>query len=294
MDFFALQAFVKVAQLGSFTRAADALDTQKAHLSRVITRLESELGVRLLERTTRAVSVTETGQEFFDRAVDILAAAADAQRIAQRALGDPHGTLKLTCGVEFGMVAVSRWINRYMTLYPQVRVVADFTDRIVDIVREGTDLAIRVGPLADSGLVARKLGEVEHGLFASTAYLTQHGIPLSPEDLSSHDLLAFSGGKLRGAWTLKKADQTVRISHQPRMSTNNVFAVRDAVAAGLGIAWLPIIIARPLLEAGQAQRILTDWTIPARPVHAVFASTRHLTPKVRAFIELAVQEMVGQ
>lgn len=294
MDFSALRAFVKVVQLGSFTRAADALDTQKAHLSRVITQLERELGVRLLERTTRALSVTEVGREFFERAVDILAAAEDAQRIAQRALGEPHGILRLTCGVEFGMVAVSGWINRYMALYPQVRVRADFTDHIVDIVREGTDLAVRVGHLADSGLAARKLGEIEHGLFASPGYLAQRGEPLMPDELSSHDILAFSGGSHRGVWTLKKASQTVHVSRAPRMSVNNVFAVCDAVASGLGIAWLPLIIARPLLEAGRARRVLADWVIPARPVHAVFASARHLTPKVRAFIDLAVQEMAGQ
>lgn len=291
MNFSALQAFVKVVELGSFTRAADALDTQKAHLSRVISRLEAELGVQLLVRSTRALSVTEVGQEFFGRAVGILAAAADAQRIAQLALGEPHGTLRLTCGVEFGMVAVSQWINRYMALYPQVRVQADFTDHIVDIVREGTDLAIRVGQLADSGLAARKLGEIEHGLFASPEYLAQHGVPLTPDELSAHDILAFSGGSHPGVWTLKKANRTVRIAHPPRMSINNVFAVRDAVAAGLGIAWLPRMIAGPLIKTGQAQRVLRDWAIPARPVHAVFASTRHLTPKVRVFIDLAIREM---
>jgi len=160
MDITALQAFVKVVQTGSFTRAADALHTQKAYLSRVVTQLEKELGARLLERTTRSLSLTEIGREFFERAVGILASVEDAQRAVQKAQGEPRGVLKLTCGVEFGMIAVSGWIAAYLERYPQVRVDGEFTGRIVDIVHEGFDLAIRVGPLADSTLTARKLGEL--------------------------------------------------------------------------------------------------------------------------------------
>jgi DNA-binding transcriptional LysR family regulator len=289
MDLPSLHAFVKVVQTGSFTRAADALHTQKAHLSRVVSQLERELGVRLLERTTRAHSLTEVGREFFERAVGILASVEDAQRVVQKAQGEPRGTLKLTCGVEFGMIAVSGWIDRYLQRYPQVRAEADFTGRLVDIVHEGFDLAIRVGPLADSTLAARKLGDLTYGLFASPDYVARRGVPEHPSDLTTHDVLAFAGGSHRATWTLSKGGHEERPLLQPRLKANNVFAVRDAAIAGLGIAQLPQIVAAAPVSGRQLNAVLPGWSPPTVPVHAVFASARYLTPKVRGFIDLAVE-----
>ena len=294
MEITALQAFVKVVQTGSFTRAADALHTQKAYLSRVVTQLEKELGARLLERTTRSLSLTEIGREFFERAVSILASVEDAQRAVQKAQGEPRGVLKLTCGVEFGMIAVSAWIAAYLERYPQVRVDAEFTGRIVDIVHEGFDLAIRVGPLADSTLTARKLGELRYGLFAAPAYLARRAAPEHPAELETHDVLSFAGGSHQATWTLSCGHQQERVTLQPRMKANNVFAVRDAAIAGLGIAQLPLIVAAPTVQAGQLSQILGAWSLPAVPVHAVFASARYLTPKVRGFIDLAVDAVQSE
>lgn len=291
MELATLRAFVKVVQTGSFTRAADALNTQKAYLSRVVSQLEKELGVRLLERTTRSLSLTEIGREFFERAVGILASVEDAERAVQKAQGEPRGVLKLTCGVEFGMIAVSDWISDYLARYPQVRVDADFTGRLVDIVHEGFDLAIRVGPLADSTLTARKLGELRYGLYASPGYLARRAAPAQPEDLAGHEALAFSGGSHQATWTLSRDQQVERVTVQPRLKANNVFAVRDAAVAGLGIAQLPVIVADAAVRAGQLRGVLTDWSLPTVPVHAVFASARYLTPKTRAFIDLAVERM---
>jgi DNA-binding transcriptional LysR family regulator len=311
MELTTLQAFVKVVQAGSFTRAADALGTQKAHLSRVITQLEKELGVRLLERTTRALSLTEIGREFFERAVGILASVDDAQRAVQQAQGEPRGTLRLTCGAEFGMIAVSGWIDRYLAEHPQVRVDADFTSRVVDIVHEGFDLAIRLGALADSTLTARRLGELRYALYAAPGYLARRGVPGHPADLSSHDLLAFSGGDGADAWALSRDGArhgvtrdrarheaprdraTQRVPLAPRLRANNVFALCDAARRGRGIALLPCIVAGPALATGELVEVLPGWTRPAVPVHAVFASARYLTPKVRAFIDLAVREMAA-
>lgn len=294
MDLRALQAFVKVVQTGSFTAAAAALDSQKAHLSRVIGQLEKELGVRLLERTTRSQSLTEIGREFFERAVGILASVEDAQRTVQKAQGEPRGTLKLTCGVEFGMIAVSGWIDAYLERHPKVRVDADFTSRVVDIVHEGFDLAIRVGPLPDSTLTARKLGALDYGLFAAPAYLARRGTPRNPDDLAAHDTLAFAGGRYQATWSLMRDDQTRRVELQPRLKANNVFAVRDATIRGLGVAQLPLIVAQPAVKAGRLRAILREWSPASVPVHAVFPSALYLTPKVRSFIDLAVQAMHPQ
>lgn len=291
IDLAALKAFVKVVQTASFTRAAAALNTQKAHLSRVVTQLEKELGARLLERTTRSLSLTEIGREFFERAVGILASVEDAQRAVQRAQGEPRGVLRLTCGVEFGMIAVSGWIGAYLKRYPQVRVDADFTGRLVDIVHEGFDLAIRVGPLADSTLTARRLGELRYGLFAAPAYLERRESPAQPSDLLRHDTLVFAAGAHHTAWMLSSGERRERVTLQPRLKANNVFAVRDAAVAGLGVAQLPLIVAAPAVRAKRLRPVLDGWSPPAVPVHAVYASARYLTPKVRAFIDLAAETM---
>ena len=287
MDLAALQAFVKVVQAGSFTRAADALQTQKARLSRVVSQLERELSVRLLERSTRSLSLTEAGREFFERAHAILASVDDARQAMQRIRGEPQGTLRLSCGVEFGLMAVNGWIADYLAAYPQVQVDADYSNRVVDIVHEGFDLAVRVGPLSDSSLAARRLGLLDYGLYASAAYLRRRGPPADPQALRSHALVAYVGAAPQGQWQLTRGDECVRLKLQPRLRVNTSLAAREALQRGLGIGLLPRRVAEPAGKAALLQRVLPDWAAPEVPVHAVFASARYLTPKVRAFIDLA-------
>lgn len=287
IDLAALQAFVKVVQAGSFTRAAEALDTHKAHLSRVIGQLERELGARLLERTTRSLSLTEVGREFHQRATAILASVDDARAAVAQAQGEPRGTLRLTCGVEFGMLAVGPWIHRYLAQFPAMRVDAEITGRIVDLVHEGFDLAIRVGPLPDSTLAARRLGTLSYALYAAPAYLERRGSPHTPDDLAGHDLLVFSPGSAPAGWTLAHEGQTRRVTTAPRFRASNSFAVCDAAAAGLGVALLPRRVGDPLAAQGRLRTVMQDWSAPEVPVSAVFASARYLAPKVRAFVELA-------
>jgi LysR family transcriptional regulator for bpeEF and oprC len=289
MELSHLDTFVKVVQTGSFTRAAEQLHTQKAHVSRVVSQLEAELGVRLLERTTRSLSLTEIGREFFERAVGILGAADDARRAVQQAQGEPRGTLRLSCGVEFGMLAVNRWVRDYLLRHPDVNVDLEMTGRVVDLVHEGFDLAVRVGPLADSTLAARKLGDLHYGLFAAPGYLRRHPPPRQPGDLAQHALIRFSGSRLRLVWTFTRGADTQRVEPVARLNANNSFAVRDAAVDALGIAQLPLLLAQPEVDAGRLVPVLADWQLPSAPVHAVFASARYLTPKVRAFIDLAVE-----
>lgn len=287
MDIAALASFVKVVQTGSFTRAADVLGTQKAQVSRTVSQLERRLGVRLLERTTRALSLTEIGREIFERALGILAAVEDAERVALQVQGEPRGVLRLSCGVEFGMIAVSGWISAFVERYPQVAVEADFSGRLVDLVHEGFDLAIRLGELADSGLAARRLGELRYGLFAAPRYLQRRGTPGTPQALREHDLAVFTGGATRNAWRLTNGGHTERVEVGGRVRVNNSFAVRDAAVRGLGIARLPLLVAEPELARGTLVPVLAEWQPDTVPVHAVFASARYLTPKVRAFIDHA-------
>lgn len=289
IDLPALQAFVKVVQTGSFTAAADALHTHKARLSRVVGRLERELGARLLERTTRSLSLTEVGREFHARAQAILASVDDARQAVQQAMGQPQGTLRLTCGSEFGMLAVSGWINRYLQLHPGVKVEVEMSSRLVDLVHEGFDLAIRVGELADSSLAARRLGTLRYGLYASPAYLRRAGTPRAPAELARHAQLVFASSLRRTAWVLRQGADTHRVPLSPRLLASNSFAVRDAAVQGLGVALLPRRVAGPLVADGRLRALLKDWQPPEVPVHAVFASARYLAPKVRAFVDLAVE-----
>jgi DNA-binding transcriptional LysR family regulator len=287
MEIRELTVFVRVVQGRSFTRAAESLGMQKTYLSRVVSNLERKLGARLLERTTRSLSMTEVGREIFERAVGILGAVEDAERVAQRLLAEPRGTLRLTCGVEFGMIAVGGWINEYLQRYPQVSVESEFTGRLVDIVHEGFDLAIRIGGLSDSSLVARKLGDLHYGLYAAPGYLERRGTPRSPAELAAHELLLFSGGTHRQGWRLSDGKLEQRVDKPPRLVINNSFAVRDAAVRGLGVAALPLAVAAEAAATGALLRVLPRWQPPAVPVHAVFPSSRYLTPKVRVFIDLA-------
>jgi LysR family transcriptional regulator, regulator for bpeEF and oprC len=195
--------------------------------------------------------------------------------------------------VEFGMIAVSRWITEYLNRYPQVSVECDFTGRVVDIVHEGFDLAIRIGNLTDSSLAARRLGELRYALFASPEYLARRGTPGTPEELSHHELLRFSAGSHRQPWLLKHGNTEHRVDAAGRLRINNSFAVRDAAVRGLGIAQLPLAVVRESRHAGTLVRVLQNWEPAPVPVHAVFPGTRYLTPKVRTFIDHAVVAFSG-
>lgn len=288
MEFNELRTLIKVVQTGSFTQAAQRLDSHKAHVSRTISQLEAKLGVRLLERSTRALRLTEIGREVFERAVGIVAAVEDTERLAQQLWTEPGGTLRITCGTEFGMMVVGGWINQFLLDHPQISVEAEFTGRLVDLVHEGFDLAIRIGALEDSRLVARKLGELRYGLFASPAYLQRRSTPEHPQQLAGHSLLAFSGGQAKGTWSFSNHGETVTVPLEARLRLNNHLALRDAALQGLGIVRLPWLLAETPVAGGQLVQVLAGWAMPAVPIHAVFPSNRYLTPKVRAFVDYAV------
>jgi LysR family transcriptional regulator, regulator for bpeEF and oprC len=281
-----LTIFAAVVRTGSFTGAARALGTQKAHASRVVSRLERRLGVRLLQRSTRSLAVTEVGRELYERVVGILSALDETQAVIQRTHSEPQGVLRLTCGVEFGLLVVNQWIKAYLERYPLVRVEADFSDRLVDLIHEGFDLAIRIGRLADSGLSARPLGEITYALYASPGYLRARHAPEHPKDLASHELIVFVATP-PPVWHLAKANECIDIEARPRLVVNNHVGARDAAVGGLGIALLPRFQAAPFVGNGTLVEILAGWTRTPAPIHALFASSRYLTPKVRAFIDLA-------
>lgn len=284
-----LQAYVKVVQSGSFTRAADVLGTSKGHLSRVLAQLEQQLGAKLLERTTRTLSMTETGKEVFERAVGILAAVDETQRVAQAAQGEPRGQLRLTCGVEFGQLAVTGWVGRFLERYPMVSCDVEYTSRVIDLVHEGFDLAVRIGPLPESRLVARRLGQIDYGLFACPRYVQRHGSPAAPDELGAHALVQFAGTSTRQGWVLERGRERHTVGVTARLRVNNSFAMRDVLLRSLGIGRLPLLVAADEVARGRLVPVLADWQTPSADVHAVYPSSRYLAPKVRGFIDLAAE-----
>lgn len=289
MELSRLRAFVTVVNSGSFTRAAELLRTQKARVSRQVGELEAELGVRLLERTTRALRLTEIGREVHARAAGILAAVEDTERVTQSMQAEPQGLLRLTMPMEFGLIGGFAWVQALLARHPALSVEVDSSTRIVDLVHEGFDLAVRVGPLQDSRLAARRLGTLRYGLYAAPSYLHAHGVPDDPAALAGHVAVAFApGGRVAPMRLRGPAGDRLDVDMPPRLRVDSRFAQRDAARAGLGIADLLESIIVDDLAAGALVPVLPAWRGGEVPVHAVFPSARFLSPGVRAFIEHAV------
>jgi DNA-binding transcriptional LysR family regulator len=287
MDLGSLSAFVKIVQSGSFTKAADTLGSHKAHISRSLANLERELGIRLLERTTRRVRLTDVGQQVYEQALGIMASVADIEATAAGLRGEPAGVLRVSADVEFGLNGLSRWIDGFAQKYPQVGVEVDLATGPIDLVREGFDLVIRLGQVEEGTLVTQKLGELSYGLYASPAYLEKGGTPEDGNALGQHPLLMSSSGAQRG-WRLSTLSRELRIDGPARLRANNSIMVRDAAMRGLGIALLPTPMAKEEVTRGALRRVLSAWSGPKVPVFAAFPGGRQHTPKVRAFIEFAV------
>lgn len=288
MDIESLILFRTVVEQGSFTAAANLLNKDKAHVSRVISRLENRLKVQLLWRSTRRLAVSEIGRELYERTVSILNALEETQRVLANTQNEPIGHLRISAGSEFGVIRVNHWIAEYMKRYPKVRVEADYSNRLTDIIHEGIDVAIRVGPLPDSDLSARSLGEVKYGLYASPTYLAQHERISHPEQLSEHSLIQFSPrGKAK--WVLTNKADIYTVDGEPVFLVNNNIAARDIAASGMGVVLLPVFLALPLVKTGSLARVIEVWEKTPVKVSALFASSRYMAPKVRAFIDTALE-----
>ncbi|MDP1742662.1 LysR family transcriptional regulator [Polaromonas sp.] len=290
-----LRVLIKVVDAKSFGQAADLLGMQRSNVSRVIAQLERELGVTLLERTTRRQSVTEAGRAIYERALGVLAGVDDMLRVTQRIHAEPQGHLRVTCGAAFAMDAVSAWIEAFLGKYPKVTAEVEFATREIDLVHEGFDLAIRAGPMPGSSLVARRMGQFDYGLFASPGYLDRHGTPTDPRELATHQLVVFTGDGGKPEWTLHHPQQPdcCKVSGVPRLRANAGAGVRSALLAGLGVGQLPVHVAQPLVMQRQLVPVAHPWCPAPVPVFAVYPSRRYLTSKVRSFVDLACESLSG-
>lgn len=287
IDLPEMRVFVAVVTDGSFTTAADRLGTDKARISRIVSRMEKKLGAQLLTRSTRRLSVTEVGRDYFERAMCILTAAEAAEAAVAQQSREPKGLLKLTAGSEFGTMVVDDWIAAFLRTAPKVTVEAEYTNRLVDIIHEGFDVAIRVGALEDSGLSARKLGEVSYGLYAAPGYLKRGPALSAVGDLKRHNLI-MKTTRGRSNWALVNGENTEKITVSPRCAVNSTIAAKNLALAGLGITHLPRFMAEPYVAVGTLSCVLPGWAEVPAPVHAVFASSRYMDPKVRSFVDLCL------
>lgn len=285
IDLADMQAFVAVVTEGSFTAAAERLETDKARVSRVIRRMEEKLGARLLNRSTRQLSVTEVGRDYFERAISILTAAEAAEAAVAHQTQEPKGRLKITAGAEYGTTRVDGWVSAFLLKWPKVTVEAEYTNRLVDIIHEGVDVAIRIGVLQDSELSARKLGELSYGLYAAPSYLEGAADLHTVDDLKHHDLIMHTP-RGRPSWTLVRGEASERVLQTPRCVLNNTVAAKNLAIAGVGVVQLPRYMAEGHVAQGALKPVLEGWARIPAPVHAVFASTRYMDPKVRGFVDL--------
>lgn len=285
MNLNAVLVFIKVVQTGSFTAGAKALGLPKSTASRKVQELERELGAQLLRRTTRKLRLTDVGEVFYARASRIAAEALEAELAVSQLQTTPRGRLRLTAPVEFGL-ALGALLRAYMDENPEVRVEVVLTDRVTDLVGEGFDVALRTGPLRDSGLVARRLAPAKRVICASPDYLRQAGVPAVPDDLVDHACITFEADSEGTVWDLDGPKGSTQVSITARLRVNNHDMARQAALAGLGIAILPTFQCAPDVRAKRLEVVLPAWCSREIEMHAVYASAEHLSPKQRSFLAL--------
>ncbi len=286
----AMDAFVRVVEQGSFVRAAAALDLSTSALSQRVADLEAHLGARLLNRTTRKLSLTESGQAFYERAVQVLADLDEAETLASSSAASPRGVLKVTCAHAIAVQRLAPAMARFHAQHPEVRFEVSVSDRVVDLVEEGFDLAIRIGIVGSDLLVARKLGEMRLLLCAAPSYLKRRGTPRTPADLAQHDLLTYAYARTPRLWSLRAPDGAqIEIKAQGSLHANSGQVLVAAAEAGQGIVLETDFHVAQALAARTLVRVLPEYEGGGGDIWAVYPSRRHLSAKVRLFVDHLAQ-----
>jgi DNA-binding transcriptional LysR family regulator len=306
MDLNAVALFARVVEAGSFSGAARALKLPKSTVSRKLTTLENELGVRLVQRTTRKMGLTDAGRRFYEASARVVAAAQDGLQAVSSVASSPRGLLRVTAPLSFAMLGPD--IAAFLLKHTEVQIELVCTDRQVDLVEENFDVAIRAGALADSTLVARPLGRLQRVLVAAPSYCEAHGTPRTAQDLTKHACISFGSGVSPNVWTLyaegrhasprghrarERTEKTVEVHVVPRLVVNDFEMMAAAARAGVGIAWMMASICADDLAAGRLRRVLPTYGSRETPVHAVYPTARHVSPKVTAFIEHVRRAFAG-
>ncbi|WP_029526377.1 LysR family transcriptional regulator [Polaromonas glacialis] len=286
----AFEVFSAVVSRGSFTRAADALETSPANVTRYVNELEAYLGTRLLNRSSRKLSMTESGEALYERSKTILAEVAEAEALASSASLQPRGRLRINAPLSFGVLHLAPLWPRFMQRYPDIELDVALSDRVVDIVEEGYDLAIRISRAGPATHAARKLATSQNIVCASPAYLEAYGQPRTPADLLAHRCIGYTYAATADEWHFIDGhgrDHAVKVSCV--MHTNNGDTVRAAAIAGQGIIWQPGFLIGQDLKAGRLVPLLPGYRMPDIDVLAIYPTRRHLSTKVRVMVDFLVE-----
>jgi DNA-binding transcriptional LysR family regulator len=285
----AMKAFVAVAELRGFAPAARKLKISPSAVTRLVAALEERLGARLLQRTTRTVSLTDAGSRYLERARRILADIEEAERAAEGERTRPSGRLVVSAPVGFGRLHVSPVMSSYLRRYDEVFGELRLEDRVVNLVEDGVDLAVRIGHLADSSLVARQVGAMRRIVVASPAYLKRRGEPKLPEAIADHETIQFGASELTVEWRFVRDGHETRINVAPRLSTNSADAAIQHAVSGGGLTRVLAYQATEAIKRGRLKSVLQKFEQPPLPIHIVYPTSRLLSAKVRTFIDLVVE-----
>lgn len=285
---------VAVMETGSFAEAARRLGTSSGQASKLVSRLEADLGVRLLNRTTRALSPTEVGQAYYERIRAVIEELDQLSEAVKNRSGSVSGRLKLTAPISFGNKQLAPALVDFATRYPEVSLEVSFSDRLVNLVDEGFDAALRIGHQSDTSIVARKLCESRIVAAASPAYLAAHGAPAAPQDLARHDCVVDTNFKDRDHWHFRESGKPVTVNVRGRIYLSNADACVAAAEAGLGITQVPSFVAGDAIHAGRLVPLLRGLEPPAVPVQVVYPPGRHLALKVRALVDFLAERFRGE
>jgi DNA-binding transcriptional LysR family regulator len=286
----AMGIFVRIVDEGSLTAAADALGMSSPSVVRALAALERAMSVRLMNRTTRRSSLTDEGREYYERCKRVLAEVEDADASISARRAEPSGRLRLTAPVAYGRMYLAPIVAGFMAKYPQMEVELLLLDRIIDLVEEGVDVALRIGNLPDSTLVAVPAGTTRRVVCAAPSYLKQAGVPKSPADLVDHRCIVFSGLSRGTDWSFA-GKRSAQVDVHPALRTNQFDVAVDACLRGLGCGQFLCYQVDSLLNAGKLKRVLAEFEPAPLPIHVVYPHGRHVSANVRAFIDMAVPRL---
>jgi DNA-binding transcriptional LysR family regulator len=290
----AFQVFVRVSESGSFSAVAREMGLSQPAISRQIAALEEHFGERLLQRTTRSLTLTDDGRDLLVHATRVLESLEEAETAVGRRRGTVAGTVRLSVPATFGRLYLAPRLGELLAAHPALEIELLLNDGLADLVSEGIDLAVRAGPIGDSSFIVRKLAPVARYAMASGEYLDKHGTPQIPGDLAGHNCLIFTQSANPYEWQFNGPERLINVPVTGRFRSDAGDAIREAVISGYGIGMLPAWYFRDEIETGKVRVILRDWHVPGIPVHIIYPSRRYLSPRVRAVMDFLLAEFSSE
>ncbi|OYD65055.1 UNVERIFIED_ORG: LysR family transcriptional regulator [Burkholderia sp. CF145] len=287
----AMEIFVSVAEAGSFSAAAKRMNVGQPAISKSVAQLEERLGVRLILRSTRGLTMTDAGQRFYEHAKRAIQEADDAEQVVRHASDSLSGKLRVSAAVTFACLHVLPSLDSFLSRHPKLEIDLKLDDRIIDLLEEGMDVALRMGALTDSSMTARRIGRSPRLVVGTPDYFSRAGVPTTPAELDRHQAIVYSQGGGGETWTFRQNDSDVDVTVSGRVRVSAAEGMRTAVLNGVGLAIASRWMFSPELASGKVEAVLTDWTLPAVDLWAVFPSGRLVTAKARAFVEFVEEAL---